>query len=121
VRWQRGSGQGQSATQLASPGRVRRVVRGQEALNNVAKHSGATRAIVTLSRLDGEVDGTRLTIEDNGSGFDPAAAGGGQLGLRIMRERADTVQAVLQIDSIRGQGTSVTVSWPPAAPAGVHD
>jgi len=38
-----------------------------------------------------------------------------------MRERADTVQAVLQIDSIRGQGTSVTVSWPPAAPAGMHD
>ena len=76
---------------------------------------------VTALRLDGEGDDVRLTIEDNGSGFDPAAAGGGQLGLGIMRERADTVQAVLRVDSTRGQGTSVTVSWSPAAPPRVQD
>ena len=68
----------------------------QEALNNVAKHSGATRAILSLTCEGEEV---RLVIEDNGSGFDPATAGAGQLGLGIMRERAESVGATLELDS----------------------
>lgn len=86
----------------------------QEALNNVAKHSGATKARVTLACEEHHV---RLTIEDDGTGFDPAAAGAGQLGLGIMRERAEAAGAELDVWSAPGEGTKVRVSWPPQGPA----
>ena len=81
----------------------------QEALNNVAKHSGARHASVGLTCEDGAV---RLTIADDGSGFDTVAPSG-QLGLGIMRERADAVGAALDLRSAPGQGTTVTVTWSP--------
>jgi signal transduction histidine kinase len=81
----------------------------QEALNNVAKHSGARHASVGLSCDDGAV---RLTIADDGSGFDTEAPSG-QLGLGIMRERADAVGAALDLRSAPGHGTMVTVTWSP--------
>ena len=84
----------------------------QEALNNVAKHSGAARATVSLSALD-ETDGLRLAIQDDGTGFDPNAAGTGQLGLGIMRERAEAIKASLVITSAPGQGTTVSATWSP--------
>ncbi len=85
----------------------------QEALNNVAKHSGAKRATLSLA-FEGQ--GIRLLVQDDGTGFDPATAGAGQLGLGIMRERAESVGATLKIDSKPGQGTSVHITWsPPAA------
>jgi signal transduction histidine kinase len=98
----------------------------QEALNNVAKHSGATSHRHAIALADRTADangaaGARLVVEDDGTGFDPAAAGGGQLGLGIMRERADAVDAVLHIHSAPGQGTTVTVSWSPAALEGMND
>ncbi len=83
----------------------------QEALNNVAKHSGAGRAQVRMRCDDGVV---YLTIVDDGIGFDTRAPSG-QLGLGIMRERADAVGATLDLRSAPGQGTSVTVAWAPAA------
>jgi nitrate/nitrite-specific signal transduction histidine kinase len=43
----------------------------QEALNNVAKHSGARKAKVSLAPLVGHPDGARLAGEDDGAGFDP--------------------------------------------------
>ena len=81
----------------------------QEALNNVAKHSGARRAGVVLLCDDGAV---RLTITDDGNGFDTKAPSG-QLGLGIMRERADAVGAALDLRSAPGQGTTVAVTWSP--------
>lgn len=86
----------------------------QEALNNVVKHSRATQAVVTL-RLQ---DTVRLSIADNGSGFDPALVSADHLGLKIMRERADAIGARLNISSEPGEGTQVTVSWKPAAKEG---
>ena len=86
----------------------------QEALNNVVKHSRATQAIVTL-RLQ---DTVRLSIADNGSGFDPALVSADHLGLKIMRERADAIGARLSISSEPGEGTQVTVSWKPVAKEG---
>jgi signal transduction histidine kinase len=80
----------------------------QEALNNVAKHSGATQATVSLTR---EGTGVRLVIEDDGAGFDPGLRGG-QLGLGIMHERAEAAGASLDIRSAPGQGTSISVFWP---------
>ncbi len=87
----------------------------QEALNNVAKHSRARKAKVSLAPLVGHPDDVRLAVEDDGAGFDPAA-GGGQLGLGIMRERAESVKANLLICSAPGEGTKVAVTWSPAPP-----
>jgi PAS domain S-box-containing protein len=79
----------------------------QEALNNVAKHANATQAIVTL-RLG---DSVRLTVADDGAGFDPRAVGADHLGLHIMRERAETMGARFSLYSEPGEGTQVSVVW----------
>jgi signal transduction histidine kinase len=87
----------------------------QEALNNVAKHSGAATATVSLSRLDEPRGGLRLMIQDDGTGFDPAGADAGRLGLGIMRERAEAIGASLTITSAPGKGTAVSALWSPSS------
>jgi PAS domain S-box-containing protein len=79
----------------------------QEALNNVFKHSKASEAVVTL-RMG---DTVRLTVADNGSGFDPSTVTADHLGVKIMRERADTIGAKLSIYSEPGEGTQISVVW----------
>ena len=79
----------------------------QEALNNVVKHARATQAVVTL-RLGETV---RLTVSDNGAGFDPGAVTADHLGLKIIRERAEAIGARLNIYSEPGEGTQVSVVW----------
>lgn len=83
----------------------------QEALNNMARHSRATRAALTLAW---EGERAHLTIADNGRGFSPAAVGPGHLGLSIMRERAAAVGAGLDVVSQPSGGTLVSVMWPQA-------
>jgi len=80
----------------------------QEALNNVAKHSGASQATVSLFRGPRQV---QLCVSDDGRGFDPASIPPESLGLGIMRERAETIGATLEIESQAGQGTKVLVLW----------
>jgi signal transduction histidine kinase len=80
----------------------------QEALNNVAKHSGATQAAVALRWAGG---GVELGITDNGRGFDPGSVAGEHLGLSIMSERAQEIGANWNIDSRPGGGANVTVRW----------
>jgi signal transduction histidine kinase len=80
----------------------------QEALNNVAKHSGATRAKVSLS---GDGNRIELIISDNGKGFDVNSTSPSSLGLGIMQERARGIDAQVTIVSHVGQGTTVTVNW----------
>ncbi len=79
----------------------------QEALNNVVKHAKATQAMVTL-RLGENV---RLSIADNGCGFDPATVPPDHLGLKIMRERAEAIGATISIYSEPGEGTQLSVNW----------
>jgi PAS domain S-box-containing protein len=79
----------------------------QEALNNVVKHSQATQAMVTL-RLG---DSVRLTVADNGAGFDPSTITADHLGLKIMRERADAIGAHISIYSEPGEGAQISVTW----------
>ncbi|MBZ0301065.1 MAG: response regulator [Anaerolineae bacterium] len=79
----------------------------QEALNNMAKHSQATQAHVTLRR---EEDHTALSIHDNGVGFQVGQAAPTSLGMRIMYERAEEIGAHLTITS-GSTGTDVTVTW----------
>ncbi len=80
----------------------------QEALNNVAKHSGASQAKVCL---DCGPDGIRLTVTDNGKGFDMATTKPTSLGLGIMRDRTKGIGATVDIESHPGEGTKVTVVW----------
>jgi PAS domain S-box-containing protein len=90
----------------------------QEALNNVAKHAGASQATVDLNCNE---DGIKLRIRDNGRGFDLSLVSPTSLGLGIMRERAESVGAILAIDSQIGKGTEVTVIWVRPKEVAIHD
>ena len=82
----------------------------QEALHNVVKHSGASRATVALRSDSGDVV---LSVVDNGMGFDPVAVRQKDaLGLVSMRERARLVRARLVVFSKPGAGTTVEVRLP---------
>ena len=81
----------------------------QEALTNARKHADPTLVRVGVGRQDGAL---RLTVTDNGRGFDPAAGGGSGYGLRSMHERAELIGARLTIDSGIHDGTRVTVDLP---------
>ena len=85
----------------------------QEALANVAKHAGASRAWVTLSYMG---DVVTLDVRDDGTGFDPALAPeshiGGGFGLIAMRQRVNRLAGQLEIESEPGAGTVVSASLP---------
>jgi PAS domain S-box-containing protein len=80
----------------------------QEALNNIAKHSGAGRAQVNLRC---EPQHITLQITDDGHGFDISRASAGSFGLNNMKERAGQIKASLRIDSKIDEGTKITVDW----------
>jgi signal transduction histidine kinase len=97
----------------------------QEALANVAKHAGASRAGVTLSYME---DVVSLDVRDDGAGFvlpdapnapnapNGGLAGGG-FGLIAMRQRVSRLAGQLEIESEPGSGTAVSASLP-AIPLG---
>jgi PAS domain S-box-containing protein len=98
----------------------------QEALNNVAKHSGASHATVLLERQNLET--VVLVVEDNGGGFDVGRVRSPhRLGLAGMRERALLVGGRLDIESTLGRGTTLFLHVPvradrlvdPLTPGGV--
>jgi signal transduction histidine kinase len=85
---------------------------GQEALTNVIKHSGASRANVELAFAPQNI---ALTITDDGRGFDSQAALGpqdGHFGLLGMSERAKRLGGRVQIESVPGVNTTVRVEIP---------
>jgi signal transduction histidine kinase/ligand-binding sensor domain-containing protein len=89
----------------------------QEALNNVVKHSRATETRIALKR---ERAGVRLTVADNGQGFDPQMAKGSEtlgarrpgFGLNGMAERVRLLGGALTIRSAPEQGTTVEALLP---------
>ena len=86
----------------------------QESLANILKHAKATQVSVTLDYDDTKV---RLTVEDNGIGFDPdmprrQERKDGGLGLLGMRERARLIGGELTVTSEMGSGTTVDVTLP---------
>ncbi|MGB4870852.1 MAG: histidine kinase [Candidatus Promineifilaceae bacterium] len=83
----------------------------QEALNNISKYAGASQVAINLTFHS---DVVRLSVQDNGRGFDPADIRPHSLGLGIMRERAQKIGAVLTIESRIGEGTVVRVACPVA-------
>ena len=82
-----------------------------EALNNVAKYAEASRAVISLSATDHHLT---VTVSDDGSGFDPDAAGYGS-GLQGMADRLDAIRGELRIESEEGKGTTITGTVPVGA------
>jgi len=83
-----------------------------EAVQNTVHHAQATHLRLTL-RCDQAL--TTLTVMDDGCGFDPSQVFSGSFGLRSMRERAELVGGILQIDSSIKSGTTVRFSLPSPA------
>lgn len=83
----------------------------QEAMNNAARHAGATSIMVKLQR---DPRAVRATVTDNGRGFDVAhtLSAGGRLGLFGMQERAGFLGGRAGITSKPGEGTTITVTIP---------
>jgi signal transduction histidine kinase len=82
----------------------------QESLRNVAKHSGARLVRVYLGKSDNAI---RLSISDNGCGFDINSSTARKgLGLLSMRERLRLVGGALTIRSAPGSGTQIDVLVP---------
>jgi len=86
----------------------------QEAMRNVWRHSQASRAEITV---EFDQSKTRITVSDNGKGFDvPQRIGDlakdGKLGLAGMQERARLIGATLTVQSQAGKGSSITVDLP---------
>jgi two-component system, NarL family, sensor histidine kinase UhpB len=81
----------------------------QEGLTNIAKHAAAASSVSVI--VDRTGDTLRLTIEDDGRGFDPAAQNGTRrgagLGFAGMRERLALIGGELEIESSPGRGTTV--------------
>ncbi len=81
----------------------------QEALRNVAKHSGKTHVKVMLS---GKANSLELKIMDFGVGFDRDAESPVGLGMISMQERARLAGGTFEVQSALGQGTTITVQVP---------
>ena len=77
-----------------------------ELVSNALKHSGAERIIVQLVR---EPDRIALTVQDNGIGFDTAAASQHGMGLSNIRNRVAAFNGNLMVDARMGLGTEVSV------------
>jgi signal transduction histidine kinase len=82
---------------------------GKEAVSNALRHAGANQIDVTLFY---NADAVRLSVIDDGKGFDPETVQvhrEGHFGLQGMKERASEIQAAFEIQSQTGQGTRVCV------------
>lgn len=80
----------------------------KEAINNSARHARCTRVEAALRVQDSRI---HLAIRDNGIGFDPLPANGGN-GLQSMKDRVGKAGGEIAIVSAPGQGTEITVELP---------
>lgn len=85
----------------------------QEALGNVAKHSGAEWVDIVLRKAG---DRIQLTITDDGQGFDPETTLSRpyrrSLGLTGMKERTEIMGGTFLVESCPGEGAEISASWP---------
>jgi signal transduction histidine kinase len=90
----------------------------QEALQNIAKHAAATRLLL---RLTVEAREVRLTVRDDGRGFEQGAVARDETrpsyGIVGMLERAELIDARVTVRSAPGMGTTVEVALPRDAPS----
>lgn len=85
----------------------------QEAIHNAVRHAGPQSVILRLEPLSPM--GVRLSVADDGRGFDPDYPVPGHFGLVGMQERAARVGAAVTIISEIGRGTEVVAAWRPSA------
>ncbi|TWT69650.1 sensor histidine kinase [Crateriforma conspicua] len=106
-RW----GTDESATVISAERQIQlyRII--AEAVRNAVKHSSAD-SIIVADQL--EADGYRVTVTDDGTGFDTGDLPPNHYGVRTMQRRADAAGMTLRIDSRPQRGTvlEVHVSWP---------
>jgi signal transduction histidine kinase len=81
----------------------------QEALHNIVKHASARHVTVELVQSDGVL---RLTVVDDGCGFDPSQDFPGHIGLHSMPERAAKLGGHVAVDSSPGAGARVVAEIP---------
>ena len=82
----------------------------QELMGNAARHSQATTLKVNLDMGN---DLVRVSVDDNGKGFDPEVVqGANSLGLKLIRERAEMLGGLFEIDSAVGKGARIVFSVP---------
>lgn len=87
----------------------------QELLNNAVRHSQATLIKVHVDMSDTHV---KIVVDDNGKGFDVAIVEErSNMGIKLIRERAEMVGGYMEVDSVIGQGTRVTFQLPVTASA----
>ncbi len=100
-----------TGTETSVPDAVEHVLvrAAQEALTNAAQHADARLVHVTLSYLE---DRIALDVSDDGAGLARRAPRKGGQGLRLMRERVESVGGAVAVQSGAGRGTTVTVSIP---------
>jgi PAS domain S-box-containing protein len=82
----------------------------QEALINIRKHAQVSTAIIRLGQEDGFI---RISIEDQGRGFNRSQTASklSSFGLQIMRERVESVDGSLEINTVPGQGTQIILRY----------
>lgn len=80
----------------------------QECLTNISKHATATRVDILLSNNENKL---LLEVTDNGKGFNKESTGRG-LGLIGMRERVESLNGNLHLNSEPGKGVSIVISVP---------
>lgn len=80
----------------------------QEVINNIIKHSSASRVKVAFLSTENLI---KLVISDNGVGFDQTYPGNGT-GMLNLKSRAALINATLDIQSTRGGGTTVSIDLP---------
>ena len=82
----------------------------QELLNNAVRHSQASTVKIYLDMGDANV---KLTVEDDGHGFDVAMLEDrNSMGLKVIRERVDMLGGYFDVESAMGQGTKITFQIP---------
>ncbi|RBP45154.1 signal transduction histidine kinase [Roseimicrobium gellanilyticum] len=81
----------------------------KEVLQNIVKHSQATAAGMLVEVKGGAL---KVTIDDNGRGFDTAASSNSGFGLNNLRERARRIGGSCAFESDTGKGTTVTITVP---------
>ena len=81
----------------------------KEALNNAARHSGATEVWVRWKQLNGDL---QLSIEDNGKGFSTGSATPFGNGLANMKRRMEEIGGEFEVASIPGKGTTIRLKLP---------
>ena len=86
----------------------------QEALENISRHAQASQMEVRLLQQQGQLE---LVVRDDGLGFEPGDATGGDtgsehhpMGLKGMQERAEMIEAQLVVESQPGQGAVVRLT-----------